>query len=96
VLRRRADLRWRIEESEIRRLATLQEKLLASAAPFTKPQGVLVYSTCSLEEEENQRVVERFGRSHPEFALEATRSIFPPRDGVDGAFVARFRKTNAA
>jgi 16S rRNA (cytosine967-C5)-methyltransferase len=96
VLRRRADLRWRIEESEIRRLATLQEKLLASAAPFTKPQGVLVYSTCSLEEEENQRVVERFGRSHPEFALEATRSIFPPRDGVDGAFVARFRKTNTA
>jgi 16S rRNA (cytosine967-C5)-methyltransferase len=96
VLRRRADLRWRIEESEIRRLATLQEKLLASAAPFTKPQGVLVYSTCSLEEEENQRVVERFGRSHPEFALEATRSIFPPRDGMDGAFVARFRKTNTA
>jgi len=96
VLRRRADLRWRIEESEIRRLATLQEKLLASAAAFTKPQGVLVYSTCSLEEEENQRVVERFGRSHPEFALEATRSIFPPRDGMDGAFVARFRKTNTA
>ena len=96
VLRRRADLRWRIEESEIRRLAILQEKLLASAAPFTKPQGILVYSTCSLEEEENQRVIERFGRSHPEFARETTQSIFPPRDGMDGAFVARFRKTNTA
>ena len=96
VLRRRADLRWRIEESEIRKLATLQEKLLTAAVPFTKPQGILVYSTCSLEEEENQRVVERFGRSHPEFALETTQSIFPPRDGMDGAFVARFRKTNAA
>src|ERR1039457_6989873 len=54
VLRRRADLRWRIEEREISRLATLQEKLLVSAAPFTKSQGILVYSTCSLEEEENQ------------------------------------------
>ena len=96
VLRRRADLRWRIEEREISRLATLQEKLLVSAAPFTKSQGILVYSTCSLEEEENQRVIERFGRSHPEFALETTQSIFPPRDGMDGAFVARFRKTNAA
>jgi 16S rRNA (cytosine967-C5)-methyltransferase len=96
VLRRRADLRWRIEESEIRKLATLQEKLLTAAVPFTKPQGILVYSTCSLEEEENQRVVERFGRSHPEFALETTQSIFPPRDGMDGAFVARFRKTKAA
>jgi 16S rRNA (cytosine967-C5)-methyltransferase len=96
VLRRRADLRWRIEESEIPKLAMLQEKLLVAAVPFTKPQGILIYSTCSLEEEENQRVVERFGKSHPEFALEASQSIFPPRDGMDGAFVARFRKTNAA
>ncbi len=96
VLRRRVDLRWRIEESEIGRLAALQEKLLASAAPFTKPQGILVYSTCSLEEEENRCVIERFVRSHPEFVLESTQSIFPPRDGMDGAFVARFRKTNAA
>jgi 16S rRNA (cytosine967-C5)-methyltransferase len=96
VLRRRADLRWRIEEGEIRKLATLQEKLLTAAAPFVKPQGILVYSTCSLEEEENQRVTERFTKFHPEFTLEATRSSFPPRDGMDGAFVARFRKTNAA
>ncbi len=96
VLRRRADLRWRIEEDEIRKLAVLQEKLLTAAVPFVKPQGILVYSTCSLEEEENQRVVERLGRSHPEFMLEATQSIFPARDAMDGAFVARFRKTNAA
>ncbi len=96
VLRRRADLRWRIEESEIHKLATLQEKLLASAVPFVKPQGILVYSTCSLEEDENQRVVERFGRSRPEFSLEATQAMFPPRDAMDGAFVARFHKTNAA
>jgi 16S rRNA (cytosine967-C5)-methyltransferase len=96
VLRRRADLRWRIEETEIRKLATLQERLLTAAAPFIKPKGILVYSTCSLEEEENQRVAERFTKSHPEFILEATRSSFPPRDGMDGAFVARFRKTNAA
>ena len=96
VLRRRADLRWRLAEGEIAPLAVLQEKLLVSAAQFTAPRGVLVYSTCSLEEEENQRVVEQFGRTHPEFALEATQATFPPRDGVDGAFVARFRKANAA
>jgi len=96
VLRRRADLRWRIEESEIRKLAMLQEKLLAAATPFVKAQGILVYSTCSLEEEENQRVIERFASSHPEFTLDATQSSFPPRDGMDGAFVARFRKTNTA
>jgi 16S rRNA C967 or C1407 C5-methylase (RsmB/RsmF family) len=49
-----------------------------------------------LEPEENEGVVEAFLKSHKEFALETTRSLFPPRDGVDGAFVARFRRTNAA
>jgi 16S rRNA (cytosine967-C5)-methyltransferase len=96
VLRRRADLRWRIEESEIPKLAVLQEKLLSAAVPFVKRRGILVYSTCSLEEEENQRVAERFSRSHPEFTLETGQTIIPPRDGMDGAFVARFRKTNVA
>jgi 16S rRNA (cytosine967-C5)-methyltransferase len=89
-------LRWRIEGSEIVRLATLQGKLLASGARFVKAGGVLVYSTCSLEEEENERVVESFLGACPGFTLETTRSLFPPRDGVDGAFVAMFRKTNAA
>jgi 16S rRNA (cytosine967-C5)-methyltransferase len=96
VLRRRADLRWRLNEEEIGRLATLQEKLLDSAAKFTKRGGILVYSTCSLEPEENDGVVETFLASHKEFAPETTRSLFPPRDGVDGAFVTRFRRTNAA
>jgi len=96
VLRRRVDLRWRIQEEEIIRLAELQEKLLAAATVFTKPGGALVYSTCSLEPEENERVVERFLVKHPQFTLETTRALFPPRDGMDGAFVAKFRKTNAA
>ena len=91
VLRRRVDLRWRIEQKEIMRLAALQEKLLAAAARLTRPGGVLVYSTCSLEREENERVVERFSKQHSEFTLETTYSTFPPRDGVDGAFVARFQ-----
>ena len=91
VLRRRADLRWRIEEKEIARLAALQLQLLDAAAQFIKPGGVLVYSTCSIEPDENERVVEAFDKSHPQFALETTRSLVPPRDEVDGAFVARWR-----
>ncbi len=92
VLRRRPDLRWRLQEAEMARLAAIQGNLLATAARLTRPGGVLVYSTCSLETEENERVAEWFRDSHPEFALEATRSTFPPRDGMDGAFVARFRR----
>ena len=92
VLRRRVDLRWRLQAEEIVRLAGVQAQLLAAASEFVKPGGVLVYSTCSLEPEENERVVERFRESHPKFSLDVTRSIFPPRDGMDGAFVAQFRR----
>jgi 16S rRNA (cytosine967-C5)-methyltransferase len=92
VMRRRPDLRWRIEEKEIARLATLQLKLLDQAAELTKSGGGLVYSTCSLEPEENERVVEQFLGSHADVRLETTRSLFPPHDECDGAFVARFDK----
>jgi 16S rRNA (cytosine967-C5)-methyltransferase len=91
VMRRRPDLRWRIEEKELARLAELQFNLLGSAAQFTKRGGVLVYSTCSMEPEENERVVERFLRAQSQFALESTHSSVPPRDDMDGAFVARFK-----
>ena len=96
VMRRRPDLRWRIEEKEIARLAHLQLKLLCKAAEFVTAVGVVIYSTCSLEPEENERVTEQFGTLHQEFVRETTRSTFPPRDGIDGAFVAKFRKKNAA
>ena len=96
VIRRRADLRWRIEEREIQRLAELQQKLLASAAKFVKPSCPIVYSTCSLEPEENEGVVEGFLVSHPDFKCVAMRSLLPPRDKMDGAFVASLRKCNAA
>ena len=91
VLRRRADLRWRIAQDEISRLAAIQLRLLEAAGRFAKAGGVLVYSTCSLEPEENERVVEQFCKTYPQFTLETTRSTFPPRDRVDGSFAARFR-----
>lgn len=90
VLRRRVDLRWRLSAAEITRLAAVQARLLTAAGEFVAPGGVLVYSTCSLEPEENERVAERFQKSYPHFALAATRATFPPRDNLDGAFVARF------
>jgi 16S rRNA (cytosine967-C5)-methyltransferase len=89
VMRRRVDLRWRIQPEEIERLHTAQLNLLIQAASKLKPGGVLIYSTCSLEPEENQEVVKQFLHEHANFKLESERELLPFRDNVDGAFVAR-------
>jgi 16S rRNA (cytosine967-C5)-methyltransferase len=91
VMRRRVDLRWRIEPGEIARLRQEQLDLLRRAAPRLKPGGTLVYSTCSLEPEENQEVIERFLEEHKLFKLEIQRELLPFIDGVDGAFVAKLK-----
>jgi 16S rRNA (cytosine967-C5)-methyltransferase len=92
VMRRRVDLRWRIQPEEVSRLQQTQLTLLEQATPKLKPGGVLVYSTCSLEPEENSEVVKEFLRGHEEFKLEIERELLPFVDDVDGAFVARLKR----
>lgn len=88
VMRRRVDLRWRIRPEEIERLRAEQLELLDGVAAILKPGGTLVYSTCSLEPEENGEVVKEFLSRHPELRLESERELLPFTDGVDGAYVA--------
>jgi 16S rRNA (cytosine967-C5)-methyltransferase len=92
VLRRRVDLRWRISADEIARLQKTQLELLEFAAQQLKPGGVLIYSTCSLEPEENAGVIQAFMAARQNFKLESTRQLSPFADQVDGAFVARLEK----
>jgi 16S rRNA (cytosine967-C5)-methyltransferase len=92
VMRRRVDLRWRISEAEILRLQKTQLELLNQAAQQLKPGGVIVYSTCSLEPEENSGVVNQFLAVNPNFTLETERQLLPFADGVDGAYVAKLKQ----
>ena len=92
VLRRRLDLRWRIRVEELSRLQKTQLELLDQAALQLKPSGTLVYSTCSLEPEENRAVVEQFLALHPNFHLDRERELLPFADGVDGTYAARLTK----
>ena len=89
VLRRRVDLRWRIRAEEIERLRVQQLELLRKAAAQLAPKGTLIYSTCSLEPEENRQVVDAFLEVEKGFKFECDRELIPFKDGVDGAYVAK-------
>ncbi len=80
VIRRKPDLKWVKEEKEIGKLPELQLEILSSAAQLLHPDGVLVYSTCTLECEENQEVVKAFLGQHPQFELDPSINSILPKD----------------
>jgi 16S rRNA (cytosine967-C5)-methyltransferase len=82
------DLRWRITPAAIERLAREQQEILAVAAQALRPDGVIVYSTCTLSPEENERLVARSG-----LALESERLVLPHRDRTDGFYIARLSRS---
>ncbi len=95
VMRRRVDLRWRIRAEEISRLHRTQMELLRAAVPHLKAGGSLVYSTCSLEPEENSGLVREFLAGEPGMHLQREHSLTPWEDQVDGAYVARMIRAAA-
>ena len=102
---RHPDARWRVTPDALARITELQRELLAGTVGLVPPGGCLVYSTCSLEPEENVMQVERFLEEHPEFHREpgpvaalpllspdGDLSILPQLHGMDGAYAARLRR----
>jgi 16S rRNA (cytosine967-C5)-methyltransferase len=94
VLGRRPEVRWRLSPEDLWHLAGLQERLLRLAIGRTRPGGTVVYSTCSIEPEENGEVVRRVLRGMPEVVLEAEENAVPGKP-ADGGYWARLRKQEA-
>jgi 16S rRNA (cytosine967-C5)-methyltransferase len=93
VIQRRPDARTRLTPAHLQQLTRLQRQMLDTAATQVKPGGRLVYSTCSLEPEENQEQVQRWLRDHPDYTLTAEHQSLPPRDQEDGAYAARLQRS---
>ncbi len=91
VMRRRVDVRWRLTEAEFTRMIDLQRQLVESLLPHLKPGGRLVYSTCSIDPEENDAQIDHLLRAHPRLQLETTATRLPHRDHTDGAYTAVLR-----
>lgn len=88
VLRRRPDARWNWSEQNMDELVRLQTEILDAAATLLEPGGLLVYSTCSMEPEENHAQVETFLARHPGFTLKSEKTSVPFESGCDGAYAA--------
>ena len=103
ALAKKPDMKWKRETSDIIKLSALQANLMDNAASLVRPGGVLVYSTCTTEPEENRLLVRAFLDRHPEFSLEDARMLIssdlvndegfietlPHKHGMDGSFAAR-------
>ena len=95
VIGRRPDIKWRLRKSDIRRMANLQKSILKNISNYLKPGGKLIYSTCSLEREENQDVIDHFLKNRSDFELIGTNSLLPDRWVSSGGFMFSFpAKTN--
>jgi 16S rRNA (cytosine967-C5)-methyltransferase len=106
TFRRHPDARWRLKASDLAVLPAAQRAILNAAAMVVRPGGLLIYSTCSLELEENDEQVARFLAEHPDWTLEAPPEgvvpasvldggllrVLPQLHATDGAFAARFRR----
>lgn len=92
VLRRRVDARWNWSEEKLAALVKLQGEILEKAAGLVRKGGLLVYSTCSNEPEENALRIKAFLAEHPEFEEVANRESLPFESGTDGAFAAALLK----
>lgn len=110
TFRRHPDARWRLRASDLAVMSGIQREILERASVCVRPGGLLIYSTCSLEPEENDAPVDAFLAAHPEFVLEAPPAgsvpdtvldqgrlrVLPHRHGVDGSFAARLRRRGVA
>ncbi len=106
TFRRHPDARWRLKVSDLAVMAATQRSMLVAAASVVRAGGLLIYSTCSLEPEENDAQIERFLGENPDWRLEPPADgvvppsvldagrlrVLPHEHGVDGAFAARLRR----
>ncbi len=93
VIRRNPDKKWKLTLEEVKHLTDLQYEILTQYSSMMKPDGKLIYATCSVFPEENHLQIEKFLKDHPDWKLEKEIKIFPHVQGYDGFYGARLKKS---
>ena len=91
VIGTKTDIKYNASEEKIAELAALQQEILHVVCGYVKPDGTLLYSTCTMTREENEDNVQKFLETHAGFELEQMRQYFP-YEGCDGFFMAKMHR----
>ena len=94
VLGKKPDLRYKMNEKTEADLVELQRRILSVVKDYVKPDGKLLYSTCTIHREENERNVEWFLKEYPEFELVKDKQMIPGKDTGDGFYIAIIKRVN--
>ena len=94
VLGKKPDLRYKMNEKTEADLVELQRKILSVVKDYVKPDGKLLYSTCTIHREENEGNVEWFLKEYPEFELVKDKQMIPGKDAGDGFYIAIIKRVN--
>jgi len=92
VIRRRPEVRWTFSAARLERITAIQQRLLDAAARLVAPTGRIVYSTCSLEPEEDEGMIQRWLHDHPDWQAVRARKLFPPNSGTDGVYAVLLKR----
>lgn len=99
VIKRKPDIKWQKELKDVEEITKIQRKILETCTNYLKPEGTLIYSTCSILKEENEEIVEEFLKKNDNFKLEKINEQnsgileILPQNNKDGFFIAKLKKT---
>jgi 16S rRNA (cytosine967-C5)-methyltransferase len=104
VLRRKPEIKWDQDKQDLKDLRDLQAKILMTASKYVKTKGRLVYSTCTLNQDENENIVQSFLKENKDFVLEPVKfemfqienegmvTLYPNIHGMDGFFISVIKR----
>ncbi len=92
VIRRKPDIMYRLKPEDLTELMLLQRKILETVKHYVKPGGILMFSTCTINKQENEENTRWFLDNNPDFELEIERQLIPGADDCDGFYAARMKK----
>ena len=95
VVRRKPEIKYKEYSMEMERLPKKQLAILSASSSYVKPGGTLLYSTCTVNPEENEEVVEAFLRKNPSFEKKEKLLLLPQVDGTDGFFICVMKRSES-